>query len=48
MAGLVVPVADLEVVQQVPAVAGDAEEAAPGAVRAAGPAGGLPVHGHCP
>jgi hypothetical protein len=48
VAGLVVPVAGLEVVQQAPAVLGGAEQAAPGAVGAAGPAGGLAVHGHGP
>ncbi len=41
MAGLVVLDIDLEVIQQVPAVSGDAEEVDPGAVGAAGPAGGL-------
>ena len=48
VAGLVVLDADLEVVQQVPAVLGGAEEMNPGAVGAAGPAGGLAVHGHRP
>ena len=48
MAGLVVLDIDLEVVQQAPAVFGDAEQVDPGAVRAAGPAGGLAVHGHGP
>ena len=48
VAGLVVLDADLEVVQQAPAVLGDAEEVDPGAVGAAGPAGGLAVHGHRP
>ena len=48
MAGLVVLDADLEVVQQAPAVLGDAEQVDPGAVGAAGPAGGLAVHGHGP
>ena len=48
VAGLVVLDADLEVVQQVPAVLGDAEQVDPGAVGAAGPAGGLAVHGHRP
>jgi hypothetical protein len=37
--GLVVLDADLEVVQQVPAVLGGAEQVDPGAVGAAGPAG---------
>ena len=40
--------ADLEVVQQVAAVLGGAEEMNPGAVGAAGPAGGLAVHGDSP
>jgi hypothetical protein len=48
MAGLVVLDIDLQMVQQVPAVLGDAEQVDPGAVRAAGPAGGLAVHGHGP
>ena len=48
VAGLVVLDVDLEVIQQVPAVFGDAEEVDPGAVSAAGAAAGLPVHGHCP
>ena len=48
MAGLVVLDADLEMVQQPPAVLGDAEQVDPGAVGAAGSAGGLAVHGHCP
>ena len=48
MAGLVVLDVDLEVVQQVPAVLRGAEQVDPGAVGAAGPAGGLAVHGHCP
>ena len=48
VAGLVVLDADLEVVQEVPAVLGDAEEVDPGAVGAAGSAGGLAVHGHGP
>ena len=39
---------DLEVIQQAPAVLGDAEEVNPGAVGAAGSAGGLAVHGHGP
>ena len=39
---------DLEVVQEAPAMLGDAEEVHPGAVGAAGPAGGLAVHGHGP
>ena len=48
VAGLVVLDIDLEVVQQVPAVLGDAEQVNPGAVGAAGPAAGLAVHGHGP
>ena len=48
MAGLVVLDADLEMVQQVPAVLGDAEKMDSGAVSAPGAAGGLAVHGHCP
>ena len=48
VAGLVVLDVDLEVVQQVPAVLGDAEQVDPGAVGAAGSAGGLAIHGHCP
>src|SRR6266700_3524586 len=48
VAGLIVPVADLDVVQQVPAVLGGTEQVHPGAVGAAGPAGGLAVHGDSP
>jgi hypothetical protein len=48
MAGLVVLDVDLKVVQQVPAVFGGTKKMDPGAVSAAGPAGGLAVHGHCP
>jgi hypothetical protein len=48
VAGLVVLDADLEVIQQVAAVLGDAEGMDPGAVGAAGAAGGLAVHGHGP
>ena len=48
MAGLVVLDIDLEVIQQAPAVLGDAEQVDPGAVGAAGPAAGLAVHGHRP
>ena len=48
MAGLVVLDVDLEVIQEVPAVLGDAEEMDPGAVGPAGAAGGLAVHGHSP
>ena len=48
VAGLVVLDIDLEVIQEVPAVLGDAEQVDPGAVGAAGPAGGLAVHGHGP
>ena len=46
--GLVVLDVDLEVVQKAPAVLGDTEEVDPGAVGAAGSAGGLAVHGHRP
>jgi hypothetical protein len=46
VAGLVVPDADLYVVQQAPAVFGGTEQMDPGAVGAAGTAGGLAVHGH--
>src|SRR5579859_4336954 len=48
VAGLVVLDVNLEVVQQAPAVLGDAEQVNPGAVGAAGPAGGLAVHRHGP
>ena len=48
VAGLVVLDADLEVVQQAPAVFGGAEQVHPGAVGAASPAGGLAVYGHGP
>jgi hypothetical protein len=48
MAGLVVLDIDLDVIQQPPAMLGDAKEMDPGAVRAAGSAGGLAVHGHRP
>jgi hypothetical protein len=48
VAGLVVLDADLKVIEQVAAVLGDAEEMDPGAVGAAGSAGGLAVHRHCP
>ena len=48
VAGLVVLDVDLQVIQQVPAVLGDAEQMDPGAVGAAGAAGGLAVHGHRP
>src|SRR5258708_33312246 len=48
MAGLVVLDVDLEVVQEAPAVFGDAEEVDPGAVGAAGSAGGIAVYGHRP
>jgi hypothetical protein len=48
MAGLVVLGIDLGVIQQVPAVLGDAEQVDPGAVGAAGAAAGLAVHGHRP
>ena len=46
MAGLVVLDADLEMIQEVPAVLGGAEEMDPGAVAAAGSPGGLAIHGH--
>ena len=48
MACLVVLHVHLEVIQQVTAVLGRAEQVNPGAVSAAGAAGGLAVHGHCP
>ena len=48
MAGLVVLDVDLQVIQQGPAVLGDAEEMDPGAVGAPRAAGGLAVHGHRP
>jgi hypothetical protein len=48
VAGLVVLDVDLKVIQQVPAVLGDAEQVDPGAVGAAGAAGGFAVHGHGP
>ena len=48
VAGLVVLDVHLEMVQQSPAVLGDAEEMDPGAVGAVGSPGGLAVHGHCP
>ena len=48
MVDLVVLDIDLEVIQQVPAVFGGAEKMDPGAVGAAGAAGGLAVHRHCP
>ena len=48
VAGLVVLDVHLEVIQEAPAVLGDAEEMDPGAVGAAGPAGGLAVHRHGP
>lgn len=48
VAGLVVLDVHLEVVQEPPAVLGDAGEMDPGAVGAAGSPGGLAVHGHCP
>src|SRR5260370_28931045 len=44
MAGLVVLDVDLEVAQEAPAVLGDAEEVDPGAVGAAGSAGGPAVY----
>jgi hypothetical protein len=48
MAGLVVLGIDLQVIQEVPAVLGDAEQVDPGAVRPAGPAAGLAIYGQCP
>jgi hypothetical protein len=48
MAGLVVLDVDLEVVQEVAAVLSDAEKMDPGAIGAAGSAGGLAIHGHGP
>jgi hypothetical protein len=48
VAGLVVLDVDLQVIQQVAAVLGDAEEMDPGAVGPPGAAGGLAVHGHGP
>ena len=48
VAGLVVLGIDLQVIQEVPAVLSDAEQVDPRAVRAAGPAAGLAVHGHRP
>src|ERR1022692_3377980 len=44
MAGLVVLDVDLEMIQEAPAVLGDAEEMTPGAISAAGAAGGLAVY----
>jgi hypothetical protein len=48
MAGLVVLDVHLKVIQQAPAVLGDAEEVDPGAVGAASSPAGLAVHRHCP
>jgi hypothetical protein len=48
MAGLVVLDTNLKVIQQAPAVLGDAGQVNPGAVGAASPAAGLAVHGHRP
>ena len=48
VAGLVVPVVGLQVIQQEPAVPGDAGQMDPGAVGAPRAAGGLAVHGHGP
>src|SRR5450631_2509195 len=48
VAGLIVLNVHLQVIQQPAAVLGDAEEVDPGAVGAAGAAGGLAVHGHGP
>ena len=48
VAGLVVLDVHLKVIQEMPAVLGDAEEVNPGAIGAAGSAAGLAVHGHGP
>ena len=48
VAGLVVLDADLEMVQEVAAMLGDAEQVDPGPIGAAGSPGGLAVHGHGP
>ena len=48
MAGLVVLDVDLEVVQEVAAVLGDAEKVDPGAIGAAGSTGRLAIDGHGP
>jgi len=48
VAGLIVLDVGLEVAQQAAAVLGDAGKMHPGAVSAAGSAGGLAVHGHGP
>jgi hypothetical protein len=48
VAGLVVLDVHLQMIQQPTAVLGGAEEVDPGAVGAAGSAGGLAVHGHGP
>ena len=48
VAGFVVLDVHLNMIQEMTAVLGDAEEMDPGAVGAAGPAAGLAVHGHCP
>jgi hypothetical protein len=48
VAGLVVLDADFKVVQEAPAVFGDAQQVDPGPVGAACSAGSLAVHGHCP
>ena len=47
VAGLVVLDADFEMIQEVAAVFGGAQQVDPGAVAAAGSAGGLAVHRHC-
>jgi hypothetical protein len=47
MTGLAVLDAGLQVVQEAPAVLGDAKEVHPGAVSAAGSPGGLAIHRHC-
>ena len=48
MAGFVVLDVDLEVVQEVPAVLGGAEQMDPGTIGAAGSTGRLAIHGHGP
>ena len=48
VAGLVVLDADLKMVQEVPSMFGDAEEMHPGAVGAAGSAGGLAIDRYSP
>ena len=48
MAGLIVLDVHLKMVQEPPAVLRDTQQVHPGAVAAAGPAGGLAVHRHGP